>query len=957
MSDPRFRPAGAVPRAAACLLLVGLSLAGDPAMAQRHAVERYTTADGLPSARVTTLAQDAAGYLWFGTAGGLARYDGGALETLVGAASGVGIAAILPAPDDGVWVATEAGLLGVWRDEVFTPVFDARGEVSGAAALTIDSTGSMWLAVEDRVVRVDPPGGVTEIPVAAEGCCRTALRDRRGRIWVGTDRGLATLRDGRLAEVDIGLPAGTGVNLLLEDRAGTLWAGTDRGLYRETGAGFRRYGTPLGPEPVILSGVIDARGRIWFGGERGAFRIAGAVDRVLTAANGLPDNRVNAIALDREETIWFATDAGVGKLVASPFATYTAEQGLAGDYVVGVEVDEAGRVWVAGRDGVAVVENDEVRRVPLENLGSATVTALDRTSSGRLLVATSHGLIVREGDRETRAEPGGSLSGARPTAVREHGGQIWLGTDRGLYVLDDGGLREPAGTEAMAGVQVTVLEVDSRGRLWVGTRGRGLFVRTSRGFEAVEAEELAGGRIRDLAAGQQGAMWVAAQGAGVVSVAGAPPFPVESAMGGESGEVLQLLVDRTGDLWVYTSLGLFRWEPRSGPTHFGLQNGLADLSATPRAAAAGPDGRLWFGTPSGLTVYEPESSRAEPVAPTVVIREVRVDQVAATGSTIELDHTHRELTIVYSALTFRREQETRFHYRLIGHSRDWSPLTSQRRVTFGNLPAGSYRFEVEAITASGLWSPEPATLQVLVEPAFWEEPWFLVVGLAIAIGLVLVIFRARLRTVDDERQRLRLMVDRRTRELVEKNSLLERMATTDELTGLPNRRFFLDSMERELRKLSRTPSPQPLSLLVLDIDRFKAINDRHGHAAGDEVLRRLGRRLSQSVRATDLPSRYGGEEFAILLPATDSEGARFLAEKLRGEVEAMDVRYEGRRIPVTISLGIAAVDGTVRYEREVEEDLLRRADEAMYKAKSSGRNRVVVDTDPVEIAEDEPPAS
>ena len=162
------------------------------------------------------------------------------------------------------------------------------------------------------------------------------------------------------------------------------------------------------------------------------------------------------------------------------------------------------------------------------------------------------------------------------------------------------------------------------------------------------------------------------------------------------------------------------------------------------------------------------------------------------------------------------------------------------------------------------------------------------------------------------------------------------LAITDGLTGLHNRRY-LDSHLQTL--FERAASRQrPLSLLISDIDRFKRINDTHGHAAGDDVLREFARRLRKNVRGIDLACRYGGEEFVVVMPDTEQAVAERVAERIRQEIEMLPFGPEGAAaLDVTVSIGVASISPAA----DTLEALLKRADGALYEAKKSGRNRVV----------------
>jgi two-component system, cell cycle response regulator len=165
---------------------------------------------------------------------------------------------------------------------------------------------------------------------------------------------------------------------------------------------------------------------------------------------------------------------------------------------------------------------------------------------------------------------------------------------------------------------------------------------------------------------------------------------------------------------------------------------------------------------------------------------------------------------------------------------------------------------------------------------------------------------------------------------------LYRLAIHDALTGLYNKRYLMDYLQREIDRSAR--HSRPLALILFDIDHFKAINDTMGHLAGDVTLRDLADRLRSKICKDDLLARYGGEEFAAVLTEIDRAAATDLAEHLRRAVEALPFTFEGRPYAVTISLGVASVHGD---EVLTPQALIQRADECLYRAKREGRNRVV----------------
>lgn len=171
-----------------------------------------------------------------------------------------------------------------------------------------------------------------------------------------------------------------------------------------------------------------------------------------------------------------------------------------------------------------------------------------------------------------------------------------------------------------------------------------------------------------------------------------------------------------------------------------------------------------------------------------------------------------------------------------------------------------------------------------------------------------------------------------------------RLTTVDGLTGAFNKRYFLENLDREIGRAVRYG--RPLSLIMLDIDYFKKINDTYGHLAGDTILKQIASLILQHTRKEDIFARYGGEEFGLVLPEMEEAGATRLAEKLRQQIEEGRFLFENNPVPITMSMGVAVFEGVESKTRAAQEmsltALIQAADTALYEAKKTGRNRVCV---------------
>ncbi len=183
----------------------------------------------------------------------------------------------------------------------------------------------------------------------------------------------------------------------------------------------------------------------------------------------------------------------------------------------------------------------------------------------------------------------------------------------------------------------------------------------------------------------------------------------------------------------------------------------------------------------------------------------------------------------------------------------------------------------------------------------------------------------------------------REHELEERNRMLESLSMLDALTGIGNRRYFDDFVNKEWKRSTR--DSLPVSMIMLDIDHFKAFNDTYGHQRGDECLKQVARQLSDTLkRPGDFAARYGGEEFAVVLPNTDIKGAVFIAETLRSTIEALKITHAASDTAkwVTVSLGVGSL---IPNRHSKPEQLIALADQALYDAKRKGRNRVETSTE------------
>jgi diguanylate cyclase (GGDEF)-like protein len=365
---------------------------------------------------------------------------------------------------------------------------------------------------------------------------------------------------------------------------------------------------------------------------------------------------------------------------------------------------------------------------------------------------------------------------------------------------------------------------------------------------------------------------------------------------------------------------------------------------------------LWFATSKGVARINPEGDWAPLVPSRVILESVIVNQKAAPPNDAPLPAGVRNLEFRYTAPSFIAPEKVRFRYKLEGYDQGWINAGPRRAAFYTNVRGGEYRFVVEATLDPAHWQGQETTHAFVVKKRFLETRWpYLFGALLVALagaGIQRGRQRAHFRRLEDRERELTSLVATRTnelrlakdaleeraRDLTAANAQLEQISKVDSLTGVHNRRSFDAAIEDEWRRAVRLGTP--LSLMILDLDRFKEFNDLYGHPAGDDCLRRVARLLGESLqRVSDMVARYGGEEFVIVMPNTWLAGAAELADRIRAGVQALAITHEAGTEPrvVTVSLGIACLVPTPSSGPKA---LLEAADAALYRAKREGRNCV-----------------
>jgi diguanylate cyclase (GGDEF)-like protein len=921
-------------------------------------------AGSIPSNFVQSLHTDPQGNLWVGTANaGLARYDarnGRFLTYPVGGRAGIRTAdveAVLEDGHGGLWVGTDGGVdrLVIATGAVTHLDTGRSNGLSHDYVLALHREDDGGLLVGDR-------GGLTRLRPEAQGYEHLSITDAAGN------------------------PVATGVDVFAEDASHRLWAGTNNhGLALRNAHGDFTLPRLSGPAAATLADqsvrgiVLAPDGKLilaTYGA--GLFVVDPATLAVRHIAHSdsdqtsLMDDQTYGLLRDRSGLLWVATEQGLSVTDPSQTAFETAVvDRMRPDRItegngLATFVDSHDRLWIGHHSsGVDVFGTDGARLITLQPRGTGdaatadhSVYGLAETADGTVWIGTRHGLYgVRDWNPSAVRFPD-DPSGPNIQRLLADGANLWVGTRSGLMRYEPRS-RHWSRYAAQAPGQLSdpfVVSLARRadGKLWVGTRkGLNLVDPASGRTERFTSTDTGGGILTeafivDLWSAPDERLWVATIDDGVyVLTPQTRGFAVRHLTeqdGLPSMNVDALQPDLAGGAWVSAVNGLAMIDTHTLHAHkYQRADGVRFGDYWAHAATRTPEGDLVFGGVGGLTVVHPALLAVRRFEPQLLVSGIAVGgralavtpqgSGASTAAPIVVSPDANSFQVEFAATDYTAPQSLRYTYQLQGYDSDWTAVDATKRTAaYTNLSPGDYVLLVRGTDRAGIYSPAMLRIPLQVRAAWYQTWLFRLLAAAAAVGMVAMLVHARTAYLRRVKQRLEGIIAKRTEELRRSKQQIEMIAYLDAMTGLPNRRLFAERFANFRASADR--NRVGFTLLLVDLDKFKAINDTLGHAVGDAVLIATAQRLAAATREVDVVARLGGDEFAILLDATSTPDAIAAVCARLLESFVLPVAFEAHAVQVGISLG-----GAVYPRHGVSQsELYKAADVALYEAKEAGRN-------------------
>jgi ligand-binding sensor domain-containing protein/signal transduction histidine kinase len=818
----------------------------------------WQSSDGLPEDFTQAFAQTPDGYLWIGTSGGLARFDGVRFVVFSSrnepAFADDSVYSLLTSRDGTLWAGTDGGGLIRYRHGTFRAYGAAHGLTNPfVRVLFEDRAGRLWVGTDgglfrlegETLRRIDGRDGVPAIGVHA------ICEDREGRLLVGgvglivlngerseyyrsteslADNSIRTIREARDGVVWIGTISGlrrldagvrgnpfatpkvideANIGVLWENRNGHMWIGSyGRGLMRFDNERLVTMSAPASiPHNNVLAVFEDAEQNVWVGTQGGMLRLQPAAASTITPSDSLPLS-INTIYQDPRGPVLVASlDGRLFQVAKHTLVPFDLPPSLAGLVVRNVLRDSKGRLWI-GTDGqgIARVDGRAVDRFTMkEGLVNDFVRAFCEDRNGGIWIGTDGGLSYwRNGVFTSFTAATGLLYGSIRGLLLDRDDSVWIATERGLAKFRSGAfVREPL-LDQLRGTKVWALYQDGDGGLWIGTQGAGLFLLKSGQLQHFTTEHgLPSNKIHFVGEDRNGHLWLSGP-SGVVSVA---RRDLEHRPAGSARDVPMRLYD--------TTEGLDTNQMRGGVQPAGVVT---------------VSGEIWVPGTKGAVNIVPDEPQRPNRLPVVIEQVVAGGPALPFPTTLDLPPGDGKLEIQYTSLRLAAPERLRFRYWMEGFEPDWTAAGQRRVAYYTNLPPGQYTFHVVAYDMNAPHIASESVLPIHLRPYLYQTRWFLALcGLMVATAgfgayrLHVRNIRRQFAAVLEERNRLaREMHDTLIQGCVGVSTLLEAASHAKDVSPELGH-DLLDRARVEVRA-------------AVDEARLAVWNLRHGSSTGDHLV-------------------------------------------------------------------------------------------------------------------------
>ena len=908
----------------------------------QYACRSWTCGVGLPANGINAITQTRDGFLWLGTQKGLVRFDGVEFSVVPLPDNPLfriqTVSSLCPSRDGGLWFGVQNGAFGHYNSDTgFNTLPDDPWLNPGMHVATVHEAGdgSVWVGADGPTVRF--ASGLTNLTAAFtnEMGCRSIYEDSHKRVWLGiANRMFCYWEAGHLNPFPDASVTNELVFATTEDALGQIWLGTEHGL-RCYDASLRRVEVPS-MSNTITALLTDRHGVIWIGTVgAGLWRWQNGRFSSLQVTDGLADNRVNSLFEDREGSLWVGTRNGLTQIYDVRFPLYAKSDGLPEGSYHGVCASAKGGLWTATSAGLSYFDGREAWNYSQE-------AGLHSTWLKIPFEARNGDVYLIDANRQVEVFSGGTIVARHsyqnewPASLAEDSQGVLVSVASTLLRASREGLEPypfpPGQAPPFSWIR----------HLWVGHDGAILVADVNGVFRIKNGHWERWGIENGLPVNEalwvceddDGVIWAGLAG-GLVRIKGNQVHSFAHEQGLLDTYISAIVPDKHGWLWMQSDQGIFRVSKSSladVADHGGQRlQCLAyedldsvkttDTSYVEHSACRTSDGRIWFPSPQGLIMVDPDLVPTNSSMPVVHILRVRINgRDESWRQPLVLPPGPGELEVEFTAATFIAPQKVQFRYRLDGYSENAIDAGTRRSAFFTNLKPGVYHFQIQACNTDGSWSAGADGFTFELRPHYYQTVWFAILGVALFAALLVGLYRWRIGHLRHNQKRLQeandlleINVEKRTVQLATSN-----LALKDEIEERKRMQQEIERVHRVLLEKSHQAGMAEVATSVLHnvgnvLNSVNVSAELVAAKAKNSKIADLGKAAALlNEHAADLGGFLTNDAKGRKLPTYLSQLAKHLVAEQQSaikELEALRQNIEHIKEIVAMQQGYARVSG------------------------------------------------
>lgn len=795
--------------------IMSLLIVSTTGFSQQYYFDHYSVKEGLAQSKVYSMVQDHLGYIWMGTESGVSQFDGRKFINYTSddglAESGVRV--VFKDSKERLWFGHTGGGISLYSGSSMVKILHDSLNIEGdITSFAEDKNGKIWIGTHgDGAFLIKNPfaKNVKDFEIV-NYTGKQKLSDRIFGILNAKDNTTYFVIDGTIKYfipdsntfefyTPKGIQSYFQVTCMYEDQGGNFWFGTYNGGVFEQDLindRFVEFNDKAGLSHNWITSILqDEKGNVWVGTWGGGVnRINGNEIKVYDITNGMFEDKIRCLIEDMEGNILIGTNEhGLAIFKGEQFISFTPADGLVNEQVSSILQDESGKYWFGTKKGISIynpaaANNNHFKHFMPSTSYSAShkfekdIVFIKQDKNNDIWIGTKNEGIYHYFKQRNKIEYIPRLNfllnqcqGLIWAMEIDKDNNLWIGTIDGLlyYEIDNNGLARLTTEHGLAGTDISSIYCDSKNRVWVGSKGKGLTRIDDTVFTVIK--EI--GRITPTAIVEdsEGIIWIGSEGQGIYQLLTNDSINRYKVNNGLLANLITSLnIDDQDNLWIGSNKGLNKYDKKENKFYSYTERiGFTGIEVKNNASFKDSKGNMWFGTVKGVFKFNPEKEMINNLEPLTHFKRLRVNlKERDIIQNLRLNYREKSILIDYNSICLTDPDRVAYQVMLEGADDDWQPITTQTFKNYSPLPPGKYTFKVKARNNTGIWNAEPIAYRFTIRPPFWATWWFISICVIVITISIIFYIKARERQLIREKNILEEKVRERTKEVTEKNKEL-----------------------------------------------------------------------------------------------------------------------------------------------------------------------------------------